>query len=153
MLATNFGHVKIEQINIDSRGALLDGELYYLSLIHISCGAAEGWAISRSISSPARLPNSSVGRQTEAAVSYTHLDVYKRQAYWASFCAVMSYATVFLLSLGYSSAAAGAVIAAGNLAGILLQPLCASLVPRAGSARTVVLGLSLIHISRRHGRG
>ena len=29
VLATNFGHVKIEQINIDSRGALLDGELYY----------------------------------------------------------------------------------------------------------------------------
>ena len=64
-------------------------------------------------------------------------------AYWASFCAVMSYATVFLLSLGYSSAAAGAVIAAGNLAGILLQPLCAGLVPRAGSARTVVLGMAL----------
>ena len=64
-------------------------------------------------------------------------------AYWAWFCAVMSYATVFLLSLGYSSAAAGAVIAAGNLAGILLQPLCAGLVPRAGSARTVVLGMAL----------
>ena len=56
-------------------------------------------------------------------------------AYWASFCAVMSYATVFLLSLGYSSAAAGAIIAAGNLAGILFQPLCAGLVPRAQAAR------------------
>ena len=64
-------------------------------------------------------------------------------AYWASFCAVMSYATVFLLSLGYSSAAAGAIIAAGNLAGILFQPLCAGLVPRAGSARAVVLGMAL----------
>ena len=53
----------------------------------------------------------------------------------------MSYATVFLLSLGYSSAAAGAIIAAGNLAGILFQPLCAGLVPRAGSARAVVLGM------------
>lgn len=29
VLATNFGRVKIEQINIDARGALLDGELYY----------------------------------------------------------------------------------------------------------------------------
>ena len=29
MFATNFGRVKIEQINIDARGALLDGELYY----------------------------------------------------------------------------------------------------------------------------
>ena len=55
----------------------------------------------------------------------------------------MSYATVFLLSLGYSSAAAGAIIAAGNLAGILFQPLCAGLVPRAGSARAVVLGMAL----------
>ena len=64
-------------------------------------------------------------------------------AYWASFCAVMSYATVFLLSLGYSSAAAGSIIAAGNLAGILFQPLCAGLVPRAGSARAVVLGMAL----------
>ena len=64
-------------------------------------------------------------------------------AYWASFCAVMSYATVFLLSLGYSSAAAGAIIAAGNLTGILFQPLCAGLVPRAGSARAVVLGMAL----------
>ena len=27
VLATNFGRVKIEQINIDARGALLDGEL------------------------------------------------------------------------------------------------------------------------------
>ena len=26
MFATNFGRVKIEQINIDARGALLDGE-------------------------------------------------------------------------------------------------------------------------------
>jgi len=29
VFATNFGRVKIEQINIDARGALLDGELYY----------------------------------------------------------------------------------------------------------------------------
>ena len=28
-VATDFGRVKIEQINIDARGALLDGELYY----------------------------------------------------------------------------------------------------------------------------
>ena len=27
MFATNFGRVKIEQINIDARGALLDGEV------------------------------------------------------------------------------------------------------------------------------
>lgn len=64
-------------------------------------------------------------------------------AYWASFCAVMSYATVFLLSLGYSSASAGAIIAAGNLAGILFQPACAWLAAHVGSARTAVLRVAI----------
>ena len=50
---------------------------------------------------------------------------------------------MFLLSLGYSSASAGAIIAAGNLAGILFQPACAWLAAHVGSARTAVLRVAL----------
>ena len=56
-------------------------------------------------------------------------------AYWASFCAVMSYATVFLLSLTIPPPRRALSSPQEILAGILLQPLCVGLVPRAGSAR------------------
>ena len=49
-------------------------------------------------------------------------------AYWASFCIIYSFATVFLLDRGFSNSQIGVVIAAGNILGVVLQPVFASIV-------------------------
>ena len=49
-------------------------------------------------------------------------------AYWASFCIIYSFATVFLLDRGFSNSQIGVIIAAGNILGVVLQPVFASIV-------------------------
>ena len=51
-------------------------------------------------------------------------------SYWASFCVVYAFATVFLLSRGFESSMIGVIIAAGNILGVVLQPMVASIADR-----------------------
>ena len=51
-------------------------------------------------------------------------------SYWASFCVVYAFATVFLLSRGFESSMIGVIIAAGNILGVILQPMVASIADR-----------------------
>ena len=51
-------------------------------------------------------------------------------AYWASFCVIYAFATVFLLSRGFESSMIGVIIAAGNILGVVLQPVVASIADR-----------------------
>lgn len=51
--------------------------------------------------------------------------------YWISFCAINSYATVFLLHIGLKSSQIGLVIALGNILGVILQPMFAAAADRA----------------------
>ena len=51
--------------------------------------------------------------------------------YWISFCAINSYATVFLLHIGLKSSQIGLVIALGNILGVILQPTFAAAADRA----------------------
>lgn len=51
-------------------------------------------------------------------------------SYWASFCVLYAFATVFLLSRGFESSMIGVIIAAGNILGVILQPMVASIADR-----------------------
>ena len=51
-------------------------------------------------------------------------------SYWASFCVIYAFATVFLLSRGFESSMIGVIIAAGNILGVILQPVVASIADR-----------------------
>ncbi|QUO21599.1 MFS transporter [Clostridiaceae bacterium Marseille-Q4143] len=51
-------------------------------------------------------------------------------SYWASFCVIYAFATVFLLSRGFESSMIGVIIAAGNILGVILQPMVASIADR-----------------------
>lgn len=51
-------------------------------------------------------------------------------AYWASFCVIYAFATVFLLSRGFESSMIGVIIAVGNILGVVLQPMVASIADR-----------------------
>lgn len=51
-------------------------------------------------------------------------------SYWASFCVIYAFATVFLLSRGFESSMIGVIIAAGNILGVVLQPMVASIADR-----------------------
>ena len=57
-------------------------------------------------------------------------------AYWASFCIIYSFATVFLLDRGFRNSQIGVIIAAGNILGVIFQPVFASVVDR---SKTVTL--------------
>ena len=48
-------------------------------------------------------------------------------SYWASFCVLYAFATVFLLSRGFESSMIGVIIAVGNILGVILQPVVASI--------------------------
>ncbi|MZL70448.1 MULTISPECIES: MFS transporter [Eubacteriales] len=52
-------------------------------------------------------------------------------AYWMVFCAVMSFASAFLLSRDFDNTQIGVVLALSNVFGALLQPAAASLADRA----------------------
>lgn len=47
-------------------------------------------------------------------------------SYWMCFCTIYSFASVFLLSRGFSSAKIGIVLAIGNVLAAILQPICAA---------------------------
>ena len=51
-------------------------------------------------------------------------------SYWASFCVIYAFATVFLLSRGFESSMIGVIIAAGTILGVVLQPMVASIADR-----------------------
>ena len=51
-------------------------------------------------------------------------------SYWASFCVIYAFATVFLLSRGFESSMIGVIIAVGNILGVVLQPMVASIADR-----------------------
>lgn len=51
-------------------------------------------------------------------------------SYWASFCVIYAFATVFVLSRGFESSMIGVIIAAGNILGVILQPMVASIADR-----------------------
>ena len=51
-------------------------------------------------------------------------------SYWASFCVLYAFATVFLLSRGFESSMIGVIIAVGNILGVILQPVVASIADR-----------------------
>ncbi|MBQ9648351.1 MAG: hypothetical protein IJV43_08335, partial [Oscillospiraceae bacterium] len=51
-------------------------------------------------------------------------------SFWMSYCVAVSFAAVYLQGLGYSNAALGAVLAAGNLFGALLGPALSALIDR-----------------------
>ncbi|MBS6395784.1 MAG: MFS transporter [Clostridiales bacterium] len=53
-------------------------------------------------------------------------------AYWASFCVIYGFATVFLLSKGFNSAQIGVMIAVGNVLGVVMQPYFASIADASG---------------------
>lgn len=57
-------------------------------------------------------------------------------AYWASFCVIYGFATVFLLSKDFNSSQIGLIIALGNILGVIMQPVFASI---ADSSRTITL--------------
>lgn len=62
-------------------------------------------------------------------------------SFWMSFCIVFNYASIFLLSRGYSNSRIGIVIALAGLISALLQPLVAGLADRGGklNLRTLIL--------------
>lgn len=51
-------------------------------------------------------------------------------SYWTSFCVLYAFATVFLLSRGFESSMIGVIIAVGNILGVILQPVVASIADR-----------------------
>ena len=50
--------------------------------------------------------------------------------YWMAYAAISGYVSLYLLELGFSSGAIGALIAAAGLASALLQPTVAGLADR-----------------------
>lgn len=50
--------------------------------------------------------------------------------YWSSFCAIYSFATILLLSKGFSSAQIGVIIAIGNILGVIFQPIISGIADR-----------------------
>lgn len=60
-------------------------------------------------------------------------------AYWMNFGIIISFAAVFLHARGYSNSELGAIMAAGNIAAVILQPLVADFADR--SKRVNVLGI------------
>lgn len=59
--------------------------------------------------------------------------------YWMAFGIIISFAAVFLHARGYSNAELGAIMAAGNICALILQPLVADFADR--SKRVSILGI------------
>ena len=62
--------------------------------------------------------------------------------YWMLCCLVYSFSSNFLLGRGYSNSQLGAIVAAGYILGLLLQPLAAYGADRGAKAPATVLALS-----------
>jgi PPP family 3-phenylpropionic acid transporter len=65
-------------------------------------------------------------------------------AYWMLYCVAMSYASVFLLSRGYTTAQIGGIVAAGHVVGLVFQPLAAALADRTPKAPVTVICLCAV---------
>jgi PPP family 3-phenylpropionic acid transporter len=50
--------------------------------------------------------------------------------YWITYCVVYGFATIFLLAKGFSSSQIGIIVALGNIFGVVLQPVFASIADR-----------------------
>ena len=60
--------------------------------------------------------------------------------YWMLYGILSSFASVFLLSRGYSNSEIGVILAAANVAAVVLQPLAADLADRSG--RVSLIGIT-----------
>lgn len=65
-------------------------------------------------------------KQTKLSVQYSAL----QGLYWMLFCAIYSFATVFLLERGFSGTQTGMIVALGNILGVVLQPAAGTLADR-----------------------
>ena len=52
--------------------------------------------------------------------------------YWGVYCVISSFASVFLLEAGYTNTEIGLLLAAGNIASVVIQPFSANLAEHAG---------------------
>ena len=70
-------------------------------------------------------------------------------SFWMSFCIVFNYASMYLLSIGYSSSQIGVIIAVCGVISALLQPVIAGFADRgrAGTIRKLILMLALFMIA------
>lgn len=77
-------------------------------------------------------------------VQYSLLPLF----YWGAFCSVISYASYYLLSLGYKNSTIGMIIAVAGIFSAVLQPIIASYADRADSMslKNIVLLIAGIQI-------
>ncbi|MBQ0000694.1 MAG: MFS transporter [Clostridiales bacterium] len=68
--------------------------------------------------------------------------------YWAAFCSIISYASFYLLSIGYKNSTIGMIIAVAGAFSAILQPVVASYADRADSLslKNIVLLISGVQI-------
>ena len=59
-------------------------------------------------------------------LKYAMLQVF----YWASLCAIMGYAVVYMLEKGYSNSEIGMTMAASNIISVIMQPLIAGILDK-----------------------
>ena len=55
---------------------------------------------------------------------------FVQASFWMDLCIALSFASVYLLGLGYSNSALGLIIAAGNLIGAMIGPGLSSMIDR-----------------------
>lgn len=67
-----------------------------------------------------------MGRDRNLTISYSAVQA----AFWMDLCVALSFASVYLLGLGYTNASLGIIIAAGNLISALIGPGLSSLIDR-----------------------
>ncbi len=72
--------------------------------------------------------------------------VLQQMAYWAALAGVMSFATAYLLAMGFPASQVGVLLAGGNLLSCALQPVLAQRADRAGGnvLLRLVVGMSLM---------
>ena len=57
--------------------------------------------------------------------------------YWGVYCVISSFASVFLLEAGYTNTEIGLLLAAGNIASVVIQPFSANLADRSQKLNTL----------------
>ena len=84
-------------------------------------------------------------RTPDLTVRYSMLPLL----YWGAFCAIVSYCSFYLLSIGFPNAVIGIIIAAAGVVSVLLQPLVAGYADRADSISLkyivlIIIGLQIL---------
>lgn len=66
--------------------------------------------------------------------------------YFAGYCAIHAYASVFLLSKGFSNSTIGIILAIANITSVLIQPVIAGIIDKAGKVtnRNTIMGTLVI---------